>query len=218
MKKIFTLMAAAVMAFSAAAQTETATFGKDNVTSAKDELITCTGFTIAADYNPGGTSKVNVYDGDTGIKLRSNKGADANEFVFTVDEGCMITKLVMGMVVNDGAESFKLSGISIDGTPVADFAAVTVPNTGNADGAAIVNLENIKATKDIAFYFDYNGYEGKNRQVFVAGEVTYEKGVAGVETISIANENAPIYNLQGVQVDENYKGIVIKNGKKFINK
>lgn len=42
---------------------------------------------------------------------------------------------------------------------------------------------------------------------------------AGVENITAAeDENAPIYNLQGVQVDENYKGIVIKNGKKYINK
>lgn len=33
-----------------------------------------------------------------------------------------------------------------------------------------------------------------------------------------ANENAPIYNVMGIQVDENYKGIVIKNGKKYIQR
>ncbi len=43
---------------------------------------------------------------------------------------------------------------------------------------------------------------------------------SGIEDI-IANpsdENAPIYNIMGIQVDENYKGIVIKNGKKYIQK
>ena len=46
-----------------------------------------------------------------------------------------------------------------------------------------------------------------------------EPGTAGVANIAVAeSENAPMYNLQGVQVDENYKGVVIKNGKKFINK
>ena len=41
----------------------------------------------------------------------------------------------------------------------------------------------------------------------------------GVEDITVADdENAPMYNLQGVQVDENYKGVVIKNGKKYINR
>lgn len=53
--------------------------------------------------------------------------------------------------------------------------------------------------------------------------VTIETGVegeSGIENI-IANpvdENAPIYNVLGIQVDENYKGIVIKNGKKYIQK
>ena len=46
-----------------------------------------------------------------------------------------------------------------------------------------------------------------------------EPGTGGVANIAVAeSEDAPIYNLQGVQVDENYKGVVIKNGKKFINK
>ena len=47
----------------------------------------------------------------------------------------------------------------------------------------------------------------------VIGDIT-----AGIVNVNAAEENAPMYNLQGVQVDENYKGVVIKNGKKFINK
>ncbi|MCM1331717.1 MAG: hypothetical protein NC248_03810 [Bacteroides sp.] len=49
----------------------------------------------------------------------------------------------------------------------------------------------------------------------------YEGVTGGIEDVTVApveDENAPMYNLQGVQVDENYKGIVIKNGKKFINR
>lgn len=43
---------------------------------------------------------------------------------------------------------------------------------------------------------------------------------AGVENVAVdaAAENAPIYNTLGVQVDENYKGLVIKGGKKYIQK
>lgn len=43
---------------------------------------------------------------------------------------------------------------------------------------------------------------------------------SGIEDIiaAPADENAPIYNVMGVQVDENYKGIVIKNGKKYVQK
>ncbi|MBR3399007.1 MAG: hypothetical protein IKH08_04430, partial [Prevotella sp.] len=41
----------------------------------------------------------------------------------------------------------------------------------------------------------------------------------GIENVQVAeNENAPMYNLAGQQVDKNFKGVVIQNGKKFINK
>lgn len=49
--------------------------------------------------------------------------------------------------------------------------------------------------------------------------VTYvdPAGIETVETISV-NENAPMYNLAGQLVNKNFKGVVIQNGKKFINK
>ncbi len=42
---------------------------------------------------------------------------------------------------------------------------------------------------------------------------------SGIDDIIVdTDNNAPIYNLLGIQVDENYKGIVIKNGKKYIQR
>ena len=42
---------------------------------------------------------------------------------------------------------------------------------------------------------------------------------AGVESVAVeANENAPVYNLMGVRVNADAKGILIQNGKKFIRK
>ena len=41
------------------------------------------------------------------------------------------------------------------------------------------------------------------------------------ETVSLtksASANAPMYNLAGVRVNKDYKGIVIQNGRKFIQK
>ena len=53
-------------------------------------------------------------------------------------------------------------------------------------------------------------------------EVTFEPGkepVAGVESVAVAaDENAPIYNMMGVRVSDDAKGILIQNGKKFIRK
>lgn len=67
-------------------------------------------------------------------------------------------------------------------------------------------------------YYVFN----KNTQIGFGGyEFTFEGG----ETNGIANiaadqldENAPIYNVMGQRVNKDYKGILIQNGKKFINK
>lgn len=43
-------------------------------------------------------------------------------------------------------------------------------------------------------------------------------GIAGVHFDNAVNANAPMYNVAGQRVGSNYRGIVIQNGKKFINK
>ena len=67
--------------------------------------------------------------------------------------------------------------------------------------------------------------EGTGRQgivTFNADGYVYELIVnqgdveAGVENVVTPSFNGKIYNLLGVEVDENYKGIVIKNGQKYI--
>ena len=197
MKKIFTLLAVAIMALCANAQSKTATFGASSISGLdKDTDVPCEGFTLAGTYFAAGTSKVTVFGDDKGMKVRANKGADANQFALTVNEGCIITKLEMGMVVNDASSTFTLSGISVDGTPVADFTAVALPNTADADGSAVVNLDNIKATQDITFTFNFDEYTGKNKQVFIAGEVTYEEGVVAPvegETMTVLGYGSGIY-------------------------
>lgn len=44
------------------------------------------------------------------------------------------------------------------------------------------------------------------------------KETSGVDAIGNADVNTVIYNIYGQRVDESYRGIVIKNGKKYINK
>lgn len=55
----------------------------------------------------------------------------------------------------------------------------------------------------------------------VAGANLYTKavstGISGTLVAPVA-KNAPIYNLAGQQVNASYKGVVIKNGKKYVQK
>ena len=49
-------------------------------------------------------------------------------------------------------------------------------------------------------------------------KIALKQDPAGIEAIESAPADAPIYNLMGVRVGSNYKGIVIKNGRKILNK
>ena len=53
----------------------------------------------------------------------------------------------------------------------------------------------------------------KKIQIYAVGGTTGIKGVKTVTPISTA-----IYNLKGQKVDASYKGIVIKDGKKYLQK
>lgn len=48
----------------------------------------------------------------------------------------------------------------------------------------------------------------------------FDNSITGIDnaTIDIPEEEVPLFNLAGQRVAANYKGIVIKNGKKFVNK
>lgn len=51
------------------------------------------------------------------------------------------------------------------------------------------------------------------------GGFEFTAGEAGINDITTdVDKNAPKYNLAGQRVDKNYKGVVIQNGKKFMNK
>ena len=51
--------------------------------------------------------------------------------------------------------------------------------------------------------------------VAVTGSTT---GITEVSNAAIVNPNAPIYNMGGQRVGNNYKGVVIQNGKKYVKK
>lgn len=93
------------------------------------------------------------------------------------------------------------------------------------DGSTIYVLGN--KSKGVGFYLataDNTVPAGRCYLVIPASSGAKDFISFDEETTAINNfkaetvESSAIYNLQGIQVDENYKGIVVKNGKKFINK
>ena len=107
------------------------------------------------------------------------------------------------------------------GNPVKKFYVV--------DGDKKVQIYNgfhLDAYKDMAFDAEkeYNVvgivasvYKEVPSINIIKVEKNTTEGINTVATETI-NANAPMYNLAGQRVGKNYKGVVIQNGKKFINK
>ncbi len=123
---------------------------------------------------------------------------------------------------------FPTSSLSIDGyvnnnTVVwggHEKAFSTVNMTENHD----YQMEGIPG-KQILGFMKLNVEAGKtyvllssNAQPGIYG-FQFTAGEAGINDIKTdVDKNAPSYNLAGQRVDENYHGVVIKNGKKYMNK
>ena len=45
-----------------------------------------------------------------------------------------------------------------------------------------------------------------------------KKATTGINSVKVAPKSSELYNLSGQRVDSSYKGVVIRNGKKFVNK
>lgn len=144
------------------------------------------------------------------IPMKFSNGA---EHIVTLPEGFVATKVTLYTVINKDAATnrpaFWKKVNEHEFTAETGKIATSYKDFENPDAYefTIAKASNVSITNS-------------GEQPFVAILVEYEKGEpAGIENVIVAeDENAPMYNLQGVQVDENYKGIVIKNGKKFINK
>lgn len=61
-------------------------------------------------------------------------------------------------------------------------------------------------------------YRGTPQLYLISFEKTGDATGINTLTTDDANNNAPIYNIAGQKVTADYKGIVVKNGKKYINK
>ena len=97
----------------------------------------------------------------------------------------------------------------------AEFAAVVVDETGKAtnvtDKGSVVTFSTAN--------MDVEAVGGAEPQSVEADfDHPISTGIEDIKADAIGNTNATVYNLSGQKVDKSYKGIVIQNGRKFMNK
>ena len=108
-----------------------------------------------------------------------------------------------------------------------EVAGVTY-DTPDASGGIFQNYKETEGTPDMRTY-SFNGSKlntitftntGEQCCYVIKIDIVTGSPVTGIQTIKAANIdlNAPVYNLSGQKVDSSYKGVVIQNGVKRIQK
>lgn len=205
MKKIFTLIAVAAMALTVNAQ------GK----YAMEE-----GETIAAGTQPAKDKRVE------NCKLVFGEGGD--DFKAAVADASVegYTAYTPGNGINGNKENgtFYLLTPSIDG----NITVAVVLNADKAfyieeDGTALEQYNGIKVDSKYYGTYSFPVKANKTYKVYCAGSklgfygfeyTTEATGIQSAKAEKAANTES--YNLAGQKVSENYKGVVIMNGKKVV--
>lgn len=189
-----------VLPFDLTADQIAAAFGADA------KVAAYTGATAGAD----GTYTLNFKEAttitaNTPVFIHSAKN-QANGYTFT------------GVEVKDATPTQTAEGFNFVGT----YTATTVPvgnyfiNSSNKFYKAGDDKTNIKGTRAT--------FEPVGAATSAKGlgfNVTEDGTTTAINSITMQEElnvNAPMYNLAGQQVTKAYKGVILQNGKKFINK
>ena len=134
------------------------------------------------------------------------------------------------------------TGVMIAGTPDADYDFIPTSETSDYDwssnefiptsveakqtvteegyyGLSATELKFIKVGTGVTFSANKAYIKGYAASEAKALGVTFGDDATVIENIEVtATGNSAVYNLSGQKVDGNYKGIIIKNGKKYLNK
>ncbi len=244
MKKIFTLIAVAAMALTVNAQ-EKYVIQKDFVPG-KGQVVEATtsttvtysddpgwkasnpadgGFVSQKGFVAGVTGTQNPKDGGYGSDGKSAGNSYKpdtknlpNAGVYFVVKASQAGAFELALKVGSGKNFYICD--AADGSALANTDIKGV----NADGALTLDAEYLWSA-DGEMLVTFNAEANKSYYIFCTGSKLTCYGftftsATGIESVkaSMNTANGEVYNLAGQKVDANAKGLVIKNGKKMIQK
>lgn len=233
MKKFFTFIAAVAMAASVNAQGTYAVQEGDNVTVG-EQITSVENITLTYMENAGAVFKTAKYSnwadadfvayvsGKNNGKLVTGAEPTGSVFKFETKKAGSLT---VGVVLNGDKGFHVLDAAFAEVTP----ASYNLPGAKDGESQTFgqnAKGENILTAKSYGVV-KINVAEGGTYYVLATGtklgffgfkyEVGTSTGISNINASEAANEGAT-FNLMGQKVASNAKGLVIKNGKKFINK
>lgn len=136
-------------------------------------------------------------------------------------EGLDVNVYVKGQITNiKEVETEKHGNATYDISDDATAAnKLTVYRGYFYDKGKFTSSDQIKVGDVVVVYGKLVNYNNKIPQVTYSSIYSLNGVVSGVANITVdKNVDAPAFNLAGQRVNDAYKGIVVKNGKKYLNK
>ena len=145
-----------------------------------------------------------VVAANAGVLLKGTEGTTSTFYNIPVSTGSAYdgtNLLVAGAGTSISAEGGKTKYVlGVNGSDKAEFQKIVSTDATVPTGKAYLQFDEVISVKSLSFIDD--------------GKVTGVDAPVAVE----AEEDGVYYNTAGQQVTKDYKGIVIKNGKKYLNK
>lgn len=213
MKKIFTLIASVIVAMSVNAQEQKVWNFSDWEATTFNAVTTIDGLTVMANEEStvviDGNNKTieganNTYKCTQRLKLGGTGSAEARNLNFEVTGPCTIN---VGLISSSSSADRTLNVA----TGTFDNVVANLQAVGSPAQEQTYKYESNEPTT----VYLYSPSSGVNIYYI---EVTYTSTNINNAIVEQGNENAPIYNLAGQRVNKDSKGVLIQNGKKFINK
>jgi len=233
MKKIFTLIAVAAMALSANAQTAPAIYTFDNQASTYVLGENCEATTYSMDGKEG--FSVNYKNGGS-VKMQVKLAANENIFFEYANSSAR------NNAVKTGANYMQCDSKNfIINIPVENGDVIRIKYSAKGSTKSVVAPDGSFAeslTIDAASQAECTGKTEAEASIFIATAtkggtakiketsggmrvyaISINQEVTGIQNVkAVKNVDAAAFNLAGQKVDAAYKGLVIKDGKKIINK
>lgn len=221
MKKFFTLIAAVAMAASMNAQTEWNFSNWDAKTYS--ETFTKDGLTLNINKNSKGEDAPMTIDGSTktvdDVKYTQRLKLSGSGSVSDLEN---LVRVVSFEVEGPGDIYVVAAHASSNGDPRVLKVAAVIDNAVTPLDDVSYDANEIKSftvkydQKKAAKILIYSGKSGMNIYDIKFTPANVSNGISNISVDSA--KAGKTYNMAGQQVSGSFKGLVIKNGKKFINK
>ena len=112
--------------------------------------------------------------------------------------------------------------VRIGNAPAAEAMTQQIMNTTTVATDDLSDFGNtFSVSADGKYYIGLHAVSDKNNMTLTVDDISVTDTMTdGIRTIAKTSgvDNAPLYNLSGMRVDSTYHGIVVKNGRKYLQK